>query len=133
MIGMITKLLGGPLGSAIGNVAERYFDSKEQKEEFKRAVELEILKNQQEIDNAGSDIIKAEINAGGLAAQWRPILALCFGGVVVVYTVMQMLFAFGVVDISVEVPNELWNLLMVMIGGYTVGRSVEKGIENYKK
>lgn len=130
---ILAALLKGPAMSIVGDVAGKFFDNKDKKEAFQNAVELELLKNQKAVDTAGADIIKAEINAGGLAAQWRPILALCFGGIVVFYTIMQALFAFGWVEVSVDVPSQLWNLLMVMIGGYTVGRSGEKIAEQFKK
>ena len=41
LIGGILSSLSGPLGT----VAERYFDNKDDKDAFKNAVELEILKN----------------------------------------------------------------------------------------
>ncbi|MCG7944873.1 MAG: holin family protein [Candidatus Thiodiazotropha taylori] len=133
MLGLLSAFFSGGGLNVVNNAIDKIAENKEHANAIKREVELELLKNQKSIDTAGADIIKKEIEAGGLAAQWRPILALAFGGIVVFYTIMQAMFAFGWVSVSVAVPSELWNLMLVMIGGYTLGRSGEKMVGNLKK
>ncbi len=42
----------------------------------------------------------------------------------------QALFGVG---IALELPERLWDLMMVGVGGYVVGRSVERGIDLWRK
>ena len=37
------------------------------------------------------------------------------------------------VPLSIPLPEQLWNLLMIGVGGYVVGRSGEKIAKNLKK
>ena len=37
------------------------------------------------------------------------------------------------VALSIPLPDELWNLLMIGVGGYVVGRSAEKVADKVKK
>ena len=56
VIGGIISGLAGPLGQ----VAERYFDNKDDQQAFKNAVELEILKNQKSFEDLSANIVLAE-------------------------------------------------------------------------
>jgi hypothetical protein len=73
--------------------------------------------------DAQARVIAAEAKAGGLAAQWRPILMLTFGGILVWAVVAE---TFGFPSPQVTLNPELWDLLKLGIGGYVGGRSVEK-------
>ena len=42
----------------------------------------------------------------------------------------QALFGVG---IALELPERLWDLMMVGVGGYVVGRSVERGIDLWRR
>ena len=42
---------------------------------------------------------------------------------------LQALFGAG---LMLELPNELFNLMTVGVGGYVIGRSAEKGIRAWK-
>jgi hypothetical protein len=127
MIGLLQAFIsGGGLG-AISKAADKYFDNEAEKEAFQNAVELELLKNQKSIDNAGADIIKAEINNGGLASQWRPLLMLVIIAIVAYhYLIYPLIIAFYPSMPFLELPSELWNLLQIGVGGYVIGRSGEK-------
>ena len=43
---------------------------------------------------------------------------------------MQALFGTG---LMLDLPNELFNLMTVAVGGYVIGRSAEKGIRAWKE
>ncbi|MBN34710.1 MAG: hypothetical protein CMM46_08020 [Rhodospirillaceae bacterium] len=42
----------------------------------------------------------------------------------------QVFFGVG---ITLELPERLWNLMTVGVGGYVVGRSVERGIDLWQR
>ena len=103
LIGGILSSLSGPLGT----VAERYFDNKDDKDAFKNAVELEILKNQKSFDDLAGSIVLAEAKSQHwLTAAWRPFTMILFALVIAVniliipYIVIPILWMFGV-----PVPN----------------------------
>lgn len=84
--------------------------------------------------DAASQIIISESKGNALQRNWRPLL-MC--------TVMMILFnnyilipyarAFGWVVPILEIPDGLWTLLTLGVGGYVVGRSGEKIALNLKK
>lgn len=71
---------------------------------------------------AQADIIKTEAaSSHWLAANWRPLLMLTFGGLIV-----ARWFGWAAPNLSQEEYLALWNIVEFGIGGYVVGRSAEK-------
>jgi hypothetical protein len=71
---------------------------------------------------AQADIIKVEAaSSHWLAANWRPLLMLTFGGLIV-----ARWFGWAAPGLSQEEYLKLWSIVEFGIGGYIVGRSVEK-------
>ena len=69
-----------------------------------------------------------------VVASWRPITMLTF--VVIVannYILAPYINLFFSVDVVLDLPKDLWDLLKIGLGGYVVGRSAEKAIKNFKK
>lgn len=74
------------------------------------------------IQLAGLDNVKAEAQGQSwLQRNWRPISALAF-------LVCIMAFWFGLTPptLTAEAVTEMFGLLKICLGGYTIGRSVEK-------
>jgi len=71
---------------------------------------------------ARSSIIVAEAKSQSwLARNWRPLVMLTFAVEIVLISTGSM-----DVDSLVLVPEQMWRLLQIGIGGYIVGRSAEK-------
>lgn len=71
---------------------------------------------------AQSEIIKTEAaSQHWLAANWRPLLMVTFGGLIV-----ARWFGWAAPDLSEQEYLALWDIVELGIGGYVVGRSVEK-------
>lgn len=69
-----------------------------------------------------ADIIKAETNSESwLAQSWRPIMMLTFGALIV-----ARWLGYAAPGISQEEILKLWNIVELGLGGYVIGRSVEK-------
>ncbi len=134
MILGLVKALAGP----VGTIAEKYFDNKEQKEAFKSAVELEILKNGKALEDAASSIILAEAQSESwITSSWRPILMMVFVSIVAIqllivpYLLAPLFWVFGLPSIvTPSVPQEVWTLIQIGIGGYVGGRSIEKATKS---
>ncbi len=80
------------------------------------------------------EIVKAEAESTHwLTAAWRPITMLTFVAIIANnYILYPYLSLFWSEAPMLEVPEQLWNLLQIGIGGYVVGRSVEKSVAAYK-
>lgn len=77
-----------------------------------------VLEYEKELLQAQASIITAEAQgASWLQRSWRPITMLTFLGLVVADT-------FGMTEF--RLAEEAWTLLQIGLGGYVVGRSVEK-------
>ena len=88
------------------------------------ASEAEKTKQQQflAVFAAQADIVRAEAASNHwLAANWRPLLMLTFGGLIV-----ARWFGWAVPGLSEAEYLKLWSIVEFGLGGYVVGRSVEK-------
>ncbi len=66
--------------------------------------------------------------------RWRPSLMYIFMLILLNnYIIYPYLSLFWEQAPMLDIPDQMWNLLMIGVGGYTVGRSVEKAVKNWKK
>jgi len=69
-----------------------------------------------------AEIVKAEAQSDHwLAACWRPILMLTFGGLIV-----ARWLGFSAPNITEAEVLKLWDIVQLGLGGYVIGRSIEK-------
>ena len=141
---MSLNILGGiisGLAAPLGKVAERYFDNKDEQEAFKNAVELEIVKNQKSFDDLAGSIVLAEAKSEHwLTASWRPFTMILFALVIAIniliipYIVIPILWLTGVpVPEFMAIPEQVWTLITIGLGGYVGGRSGEKMVKAWKE
>mgnify|MGYP003636424281 FL=1 len=110
----------------IGKVIDNLFTTDEERIKAKNEV-FKVLKEQQlELQKLQTEIILAEANGNWLQRSWRPVLMLAFGFIVIYVKFIAPLFSLPIPPLE----NEFWNLLQLGIGGYVVGRSVEKVAKN---
>lgn len=71
---------------------------------------------------ARADIVKTEAaSQHWLAANWRPLLMLTFGGLIV-----ARWFGWAAPNLTEGEYIKLWDIVELGLGGYVIGRSVEK-------
>lgn len=99
----------------------------------KAAAQLELLKLAQtgemarltaetELAKAGAEIVRTEAaSENWLASSWRPLLMLVFGGLIV-----ARWFGWAAPDLAEAEYLKLWDIVQLGLGGYVIGRSVEK-------
>lgn len=113
------------LGSIGGQVAKNLFP--DPADELKRLqlqadLQREAISRAGELELAAAAIIKAEAESKHwLTANWRPILMLTFGALIVARWV-----GWSAPGISEAELLKLWDIVQLGLGGYVVGRSVEK-------
>lgn len=66
-------------------------------------------------------VILAEASGNWLQRSWRPLMMLFFSGLV-----GARWFGYSAPDMSPDEVLELWGIVKIGIGGYTIGRTVEK-------
>lgn len=83
---------------------------------------------------AQAGVVTAEATGESwLQRNWRPILMLTI--VVIVannYLLAPYVRAFGGPELVLQLPERLWDLMTLGVGGYVVGRTAEKGIKEWK-
>ena len=130
MLGAVT-----PIVSALFKTVDKAIDSKEEREKIKQTIQQQVLAGEMKELTTASNIILAEAKSESwLARNWRPLLML----IVVLIIANNYLFvpyanAFFNWGIILELPDALWTLLTIGVGGYTVGRSAEKVAGKLKK
>lgn len=113
----------------IGSVLDRVLPDEKTNAEAKQRLtemafkgEMQQLENDMQITLAKAGIIKAEAaSQHWLAANWRPLLMLTFGGLIV-----ARWFGWAAPNLAPEEYIALWDIVELGIGGYVIGRSVEK-------
>ena len=104
----------------------------------KAEAKIKLLEVQQagelkEIESAMNVIVAEAKSEHALTSQWRPITMLVFTAIVannyILAPYLQAMFGWSV---SLEMPEQLWNLLSIGIGGYIFGRSGEKAVKHCK-
>jgi len=131
MIGALIPVLGPILGDVVKRVLP---EDKDKAAEIERELQMQLMMNSATVEKAAADIILAEAKSDSwLASSWRPILMLVITAIVAWNFLLAPLIELSVtlatgdqIPLQIDLPGELWTLLTVGVGGYTVGRSAEK-------
>ena len=131
------QLLGaiGPIAKLISKTVDKAVPDKDLKEKLKHEINKQLLTSGADEMKAASKIILAEAQSGSwLASTWRPALMwICI--IVIFNNFIVMPFAnviFGT-SLILEIPDPMWNLLTIGIGGYIAGRRGEKIAQKWKE
>ena len=131
----------GDIIQAVSNIGSKVIDKiagdkidEKAKLELQNNLAIELLKADWSTIQKQMDIIITEAKGGWLQRNWRPLLMLSIVAIVVNnYIIYPYLSLFGAQTVMLELPEKLWNLLTIGVGGYVIGRSAEKVAENWKK
>lgn len=89
------------------------------------AAQMQLLQMQKNGElaelNAAVSVILAESAGNWLQRSWRPLMMLFFAGLV-----GARWFGYSAPNMSEKEILELWAIVKIGIGGYTIGRTVEK-------
>lgn len=118
MLQALIPTLAPILGKVVGNL----FPDPTEKAKAEAEVMRQLLTAQSEIEKAASEIIRTEAaSEHWLAANWRPLTMLVF-----VALIVARWFGWAAPNLSQEEYIKLWSIVEFGLGGYVVGRSVEK-------
>lgn len=120
-----------PIVDVAGRVAEEFFENKQKAGEFVVEFQKAVLGLAATNDQVRGAIITAEAQGESwLQRNWRPTLMLAITSIVVNNHLLApyVMLMFDV-SIVVDLPERLWDLMVIGVGGYIGGRSVEKTVE----
>jgi hypothetical protein len=126
--------LAAALIPAIGKLLERAIPDTEARARAQAELTQSLLAGDIKELEAAASVIRAEAEGESwLQRNWRPLLMCVFGAIVannyVVAPYMQALFS---VSVELAVPEPMWELLKLGVGGYILGRSSEKAIRAWR-
>lgn len=120
---VVGKIMWAPILSAVVGLVDKLIPDPQAAAAAKlKLFELEKQGQLAELQGAVS-IIVAEASGNALQRSWRPLLMLTFGGLIV-----ARWFGWSAPNLSEAEYTHLWNIVELGIGGYVIGRSVEKTV-----
>jgi len=130
---MIAGLIASIL-ALVGKAVDKAVPDAAQAAALKGQLALQIhALAESELKGAVSIILAEAQGESWLQRNWRPLLMLTCITIIannfVLYPYLRAIFGWGV---ALELPEALWELLKIGVGGYVVGRSVEKGIDLWR-
>ena len=127
LLPVVAPIVSDVLGRVLG-------PNQDKKAEIERELSLALLTNSHAIEQAAAQVVMSEAKSEHtITATWRPTLMLTITAIVGWNYLLAPLVELAVrllagdqLPLSIPLPDELWNLLMIGVGGYVVGRSAEK-------
>ena len=134
----LVEIISGGIGSLIGSIGGIIDDlntSDEEKLAAKLAlsqlendITIRLIEAEQTVVQEKAKVLVAEAQGESwLQRNWRPITMMTFVFIVAWNFILAPLFR----QPFLVIPDQMWNLLQLGIGGYIIGRSVEKGLHTY--
>ena len=105
-----------------GQLIDRLWPNPAQRDQARLAL-MEMAQKGELAEFTGrAEIVKTEAaSSHWLAANWRPLLMLVFGGLIV-----ARWFGWAAPNLSEAEYLKLWSIVELGLGGYVIGRSAEK-------
>jgi hypothetical protein len=127
----------------IGKLIERVFgvidevvEDKDKANQLKATIQLQAMNFAETELKEATKVILEEARGNWLQRTWRPILMMVVIAIIANnYIIYPYASAFlgGEMTVMLDLPDTLWKLLYIGVGGYVVGRSAEKVVTNLKQ
>jgi hypothetical protein len=123
------------LAPIIGDLLNKLIPDADKKSDIEKEVKLALLEHSDSIEAIRGQIVLAEAKSESwLTATWRPLLMMVIVTIIAMnYLLFPLAGIFFGVELMIDLPVELWDLLTIGVGGYIVGRSGEKMIDKWKE
>lgn len=131
----------GALIPALGKILEKIIPDPNEAARIQAELATEMFKADSEFYKAAGGIIAAEAKGESwMQRNWRPITMLTFVFIIannyIFVPYIQFaadMFGYTVIVPTLEIPDGLWGLLQIGIGGYIASRGVEKTVQSIQK
>lgn len=128
-MGLFDRIFSGGIAeatTAIGGVVDKFVTNDEERLAAKKELTQVVTKFTTDITAAQADVLKVELSGNWLQRSWRPLLMVAFGFIILYQYFISQVFRLPQVDL----PERFFDLLEIGLGGYVIGRSVEKVIDS---
>ena len=121
----ILGAIGSKAGEQVSGIIDGLTTSDSEKSTAKAQLTEIVTNSLNEVTKAQADVLKTELTGNFLQRSWRPIVMLTFTAIIVVGAFRTIPF--------LDSSSPFWNLLELGLGGYVVGRSVERVADTVTK
>lgn len=125
------------LAPLLGDVVRKVVPDKNRQQEIERELKLTLMENAESLEQLRGEIVLAEAKSEHwITATWRPLLMLITVGIIGLNYLIFPVLGIWVPDVMthvLELPDPLWDMLTLGVGGYIVGRSGEKMVDRWTK
>ena len=128
-MGLFDRIFSGGIAeatTAIGGVVDKFVTNDEERMQAKKELTQVVTKFTTDITAAQADVLKVELSGNWLQRSWRPLLMVAFGFIILYQYFISQVFRLPQVDL----PERFFDLLEIGLGGYVIGRSVEKVVDS---
>jgi predicted MFS family arabinose efflux permease len=141
----ILDILAGPVKGLIGGVGDiidNLHTSGEEKAEARQKLEALEAATLLSLSEVGKTLVEAQRDAvvaeakgeSWMQRNWRPLTMLVFVFIIFNnFVLVPYVSAFGGAVPALDIPNGMWALLNVGIGGYITSRGIEKVVKLKKE
>jgi len=134
----VGKLVGGGfegIANGIDEVVTSFTGDKAEQQKMAAELKKLVYEQKHETEQAAAKVVNTEAKSEHfLTASWRPITMLTFVTIIANnYIVAPYTEAMFGVNVRLEIPPDMWQLLKIGLGGYVAGRSAEKAAKTWKQ
>lgn len=121
------------------NIIDKIVPDKDLAEQLKHEYQMAVTAQdysmiETEIQERAKIIVSEATGQSWLQRNWRPVLMLTIVAVIANnYLIFPYASLFTAKTMMIELPERLWSLMELGVGGYVVGRTAEKCVETWKK
>lgn len=132
---MMTQLLT-LFAPVITDVVKKIVPDTDKHKQIDQEIKLALLEHTDSLEKIRGEIVLAEAQSSNwLTASWRPLLMLIAIAIIamnyLVFPIIGIAYP-SIMEHTLTLPDQLWNLLTLGVGGYIVGRSGEKMVDKWK-
>lgn len=138
MFDLLSKLLLGPLLGKLVDLYKSYNERQVTEAQLRRDIEKTLLGTFKEVSQVQADVIMAEMKGENwMQRNWRPVTAVAFAFIVFFYGILLPVAVdwFGAPPVRVgdELLHWIMDAVMLCLGGYIGGRTLEKIVSTIRK
>ncbi|WP_110642586.1 3TM-type holin [Salinicola sp. CPA57] len=131
---IIDKALGAVV-SPILDIVDKAVTDKDEAARIKAVITRELITERSKSLDARMQVVLAEANGESwLQRNWRPLLMLVIVAIVGNnYLLAPYLGAMFGVGLTLPLPQSLWDLMTLGVGGYIAGQTAERGLATWQQ
>lgn len=131
---IVTKAIGAIIDPLFG-VIDKSITDKDEAARLKQQIQTQLIDARGKELESRMQVVLAE--AGGeswLQRNWRPLLMLTIVAIVANnYLIAPYLGAMFGVGLTLPLPQSLWDLMTLGVGGYIAGQTAERGLATWQQ